>query len=115
MMPGVTNFPEPSTTFTPAGIAVSAPPTLLILPPDMNTTPLSILPPSPSYTVTLRITVETPGYALYVDGNGVGTFSAGFDAGVDDAVFGPSAFEHAIRASGSTRYALRNVFEIAIN
>jgi hypothetical protein len=31
-----------------------------------------------------------------------------------DTVFGPSALEHAIRARGSTRYALRNVFEIAI-
>jgi hypothetical protein len=58
--------------------------------------------------------VETPGYALYVDGNGAGAFSAGFDAGVDEAVFGPSALEHAIRANGSTRYALRNAVEIAI-
>jgi len=58
--------------------------------------------------------VATPGYALYVDGNGAGTFSSGADAGEADAVFGPSALEHAIRASGSTKYALRNVFEIAI-
>ena len=43
-----------------------------------------------------------------------GAAAAGANAGVADAVFGPSALEHAIRASGSTKYALRNVFEIAI-
>jgi hypothetical protein len=64
--------------------------------------------------VTLRMAVATPGYALYVDGNGTGAFSAGFATGTAETVFGPYAFEQAMRASGSTRYALRNALNFAI-
>jgi hypothetical protein len=58
--------------------------------------------------------VATPGYALYVDGNGAGAFAAGAATGAAEAVFRPSAFEQAMRASGSTRYALRNALNFAI-
>ena len=57
MIPGVTNLPDASTILASAGIAVSDPPTAVILPSVHTTTPFSNRRPVPVITVPPRIAV----------------------------------------------------------
>jgi hypothetical protein len=69
MMPGVTHFPAASIVLIPAGIVIAASdPIAVILPSSIRTAPRSIIPPSPSSTVALRMKTSSAGIALYVEG-----------------------------------------------
>src|ERR1051325_3381856 len=69
MIPGVTNFPAPSTTTASDGAARLVP-TAAIFPSRSRTAPFEIDGPAAVITVTLRISVVRDGNGLYVLGNG---------------------------------------------